>query len=176
MQERSLPMTLSVNITKYVVASLSFLSFVVPFFIGHPQFIVGTIVNGALFASAILLPKKAFWPIIILPSLAVLSRGLIFGSFTPFLIYFLPFIWAGNIILIVTFQKIYPKINYGISVLIASLAKFCLLYLFAQIYFFFHLVPKLFLISMGVSQLLTALSGGILAYLILFYARRNSRG
>ena len=146
---------------------LSFLTFVVPFLIGGPQVLVGTIVNAALFASAVLLPKKLFLPLLFFPSLAVLSRGLIFGPFTWYLVYFIPFIWAGNLGLALLFQKTRSHFGFIGGVLTASLFKQGILILGAYIYFQLHLVPELFLKTMGIYQLITALAGGVMAYLII---------
>ena len=74
----------------------SFIAFVIPFVIGHPQIVVGIIVNASLVLAALNLKNKKLVPIIFLPSVAVLSKGLIFGSFTIFLIYIIPFIWISN--------------------------------------------------------------------------------
>ncbi|MBU0627442.1 hypothetical protein KKG31_04880 [Patescibacteria group bacterium] len=53
-----------------------------------------------LVLSALNLKKYAILPIILLPSLAVLARGLIFGPFTIFLLYMIPAIWLGNFLLV----------------------------------------------------------------------------
>jgi len=155
----SLPVTLA-ELSKILSFSAIFvLAFFVPFTFGHPQWLVGTIVNACLFLGATYLSKKYWLPLAILPSLGVLARGLVFGQLTMFLVYFLPFIWLGNLILIL----VYKKTNF----VLASLAKFLFLYLVVNIYFGFHLVPKLFLIAMGLNQLATALAGGLIAFLIL---------
>ena len=150
---------------KVIFVTLSFLSFSIPFFLGHSQIITGTIVNASLFLATIYLPKRFFWPMIFFPSLAVLSRGLIFGPFTPFLIHFLPMIWLGNFLLIYTFRNFSAHANFFLSVLIAALVKWLTLYLTANIFFKFHLVPRLFLTTMGINQFITAILGGLLAYL-----------
>ena len=67
--------------------------FAVPFLLGHPQWLVGSIVNAVLVLAALNLKKTAILPIILLPSLAVLAQGLIFGSFTFLLIYLIPAVW-----------------------------------------------------------------------------------
>ena len=124
----SLPLTNSA--ANLVFISLSFLSFIVPFSLGHPQWLVGTIINASLFLAAIFLPKKFFTPLIILPSLGVLGRGIIFGPFTSFLIYFLPFIWLGNLILILVFKMLYKKssnFKYFLSVFCAAAVKYSIL-------------------------------------------------
>jgi len=179
----SLPLINSTE--KLVFTGLSFLSFIVPFSLGHPQWLVGTIINASLFLAAIFLPKKFFVPLIILPSLGVLGRGIIFGPFTSFLIYFLPFIWLGNLILILFFKRLYKKfdkklyLNYFLSVFCAAAVKFLFLMAIANLYFKFHLVPAVFLQAMGINQLLTALAGGIIAWIIFNiygeYHARNRR-
>jgi len=142
-----------------VFTAISIVAFFVPFAFGHPQWLVGTIVNACLFASAIFLPKKYFIPLAVLPSLGVLARGLIFGPFTFFLIYFLPFIWLGNLVLILVFRKT--------NFVVASFAKFLFLFIIANLYFKFSIVPAAFLTAMGFNQLATALAGGAIIFLIL---------
>jgi len=71
----------------------SLLSFFIPFILSHPQLLVGTIVNSALVLAALNLRGIRLLPVIMLPSLAVLSSGLIFGQFTYYLLYLIPAIW-----------------------------------------------------------------------------------
>lgn len=184
-QEKDLAISLPLQVSKLsqglVFASLSILSFFVPFGLGHPQWLVGTIVNACLFLTAIYLPKKYFLPVAVLPSLGVLSRGLIFGPLTMFLVYFLPFIWLGNLILIAVFKKVFSgekflkvknkafnfvNIKYILSLFSASAAKFLFLLIIANVYFSFSIVPKVFLSSMGLNQLATALAGGLLSFIV----------
>jgi len=160
-----------------VFTGIFYLSFFVPFFLGRPQWLIGTIVNTCLFLAVIFLPKKFFLPLIILPSLGVLARGLVFGPFTPFLIYFLPFIWLGNLVLIIVFKKLYSlySFNYFISVFIASASKYLFLLAVASIYFKFHIVPQMFLQAMGTNQLFTALAGGIISFIVLQFLPLNKK-
>lgn len=81
-------------------------SFFIPFWLAHPQMLVGIIVNILLVRAALILDYKKILPIIFLPSLGVISRGLVFGGFTPFLFYLLPFIFLGNFILIYFVKKL----------------------------------------------------------------------
>ncbi len=170
----SLPVSLSAPIPFLIFIGLSFLSFSIPFSLGHPQWLVGTIVNACLFLAVIFLPRKFILPLIIFPSLGVLCRGIIFGPFTMFLVYFLPFIWLSNLVLILVFKKLFSRLNYLFSVFSAATAKFLFLFIIANIYFEFSLVPKIFLQSMGINQFLTALFGGIISLIIFnFYAKSN---
>jgi len=171
----SLPLGLDAAIRTALFIGLSFLSFSIPFSLGHPQWLVGTIVNACLFLGVIFLPKKFILPLIIFPSLGVLARGVIFGPLTTFLIYFLPFIWLGNLALIFVFKKLFSRLNYLPSAFFAAAAKFLFLFIIADVYFEFSLVPKVFLQLMGLNQFLTALAGGIISWLIFkSYAKRDS--
>ncbi len=170
-----LPISLNTVASSLVFAGLSILSIVVPFLLGHPQWLVGTVVNACLFLAVVFLPSKYYLPLAVFPSLGVLARGLVFGPFTYFLVYFLPFIWLGNLILILTFKKCFSRFKYIFSVILASGAKFLFLFIIANIYFKFSIVPALFLQSMGFSQLATALAGGLISWLIFYiYGKRNS--
>ena len=186
----SLPLQISEMKANLVFASVSILSFFAPFAFGHPQWLVGTIVNACLFLGAVYLPKKYYIPLAVLPSLGVLARGLVFGPFTYFLVYFLPFIWLGNLILILVFKKIYEfklkrdptssnlknvfskLLEVGSLIGLPALAKFLFLFLIANIYFKFSIVPMLFVQAMGFNQLATALAGGLVAFLLFnFYGK-----
>jgi hypothetical protein len=162
----SLPLQISELAQVLFFAGISVLSFFVPFGLGHPQWLVGTAVNACLFLSVIYLPRKYYLPFVILPSLGVLARGIIFGPFTLFLVYFLPFIWLGNVVLILVFKNLYSRAGFIFSGILASVAKFLLLFLTANLCFNFHWVPKLFMQAMGLNQLVTALSGGLISFIL----------
>ncbi len=166
---KTLPISLTPTFTRTIFTTLSFSSYAIPFLLGHPQVLVGSLVNAALYLSAILLPQRLFLPIIFLPSLAVLSRGLIFGPLTPFLLYIIPFIWLGNLLLVLSFKKIFhlSKANFPFSVIISAIIKMSFLYFCASTLFKLSLVPKLFLTTMGLIQGITAVTGGLLAYVIV---------
>jgi hypothetical protein len=171
----NLPLTLPALVLTSVFISLSFLSFLIPFLLGHPQWLVGTTVNACLFLAAIFLPKKFILPLIVFPSLGVLFCGMIFGPFTVFLTYFLPFLWLANFSLIIVFKNIFPRLNYLSSVFLSAAVKFLFLFVIANIYFNFSIIPQAFLQLMGISQFLTALAGGAISWVIFnFYAKRNS--
>lgn len=162
--------TATFAVNKYITSRLAILSYVlsytIPILITHPQWITGTIVNCLLFLAAFKLTKKELLPILVLPSLGAITRGLLFGPQTVFLYYFLPFIWLGNYILVFVFSSIRYD-SYFLKVLSASLSKYILLALFAHLYFRLNIVPQVFVTSMGIMQLATACLGGLLAYFII---------
>lgn len=173
MEKDSLPVVLQSRTLLIAFTLLSFLSFAIPFSLGHPQIIVGSIVNASLFLSAIFLPEKFIYPVILMPSLAVLSRGIIFGPLTPFLVLMIPFIWVGNWLLVFVFKKVFNLYRSDwLAIFMAALLKFIFLFSAANLMFKLNLVPKIFLTTMGVLQFVTASLGGVLAFLTKqFYAR-----
>lgn len=140
--------------------------FFIPFFIGHPQLLVGTIVNSLLVLSSLNLQKYRLLPIILLPSLGVLARGMIFGPFTIFLVYFIPFIWIGNTIIVLGFKylHLHKKLNYLVTLVISASSKALFLFSVALTLYKLNIVPAIFLTAMGITQLVTALSGGVIAF------------
>jgi len=158
---------ISLATDKVIFTSLISLSFVIPLTLGHSQFLTGSLVNTLLFLSAIFLKGRLYWPVIFLPSLAVLAKGLIFGPFTYLLVFMLPAIWIGNFLLIFIFKKMSPIFNYPISIIFSALGKQVFLFSFTLFLFNFKVLPAIFLQTMGVNQLLTALLGGFMTWLIL---------
>jgi hypothetical protein len=150
-----------------LLASSVVTSFCVPFLIGAPQVLVGTVVN-ALLISASGLEGRKLLPFIVLPSLAVLSRGLVFGPFTLFLIPMVPLIWVGNALLVYTFKasmtlKTLKRFGLPIGIGAAASIKTAFLATTSMLMASAGLFPVAMLPSMGPLQLITALLGGGLA-------------
>jgi len=95
----------------------------------------------------------------------------LFGSLTMFLVYFLPIIWLGNLI----YMKVISLEGsaYAVNVLFGAVLKAGLLFFGASLYLSLGLVPALFLTAMGINQLLTALFGGVAAWLALLILKEN---
>lgn len=148
------------------MTALSFLGFLIPFLIGHPQLLVGVAVNALLIRSALSMPEKMAFPIIFSPSIGVLARGLLFGPLTVFVVYLMPAIWVGNLIILTAFKmKVKHNINYGLALLAGSAVKAGLLYSVAYVLYSANVIPALLLPAMGVMQFATAFGGGTLVYL-----------
>ncbi|UCD04453.1 MAG: hypothetical protein JSW73_02365 [Candidatus Woesearchaeota archaeon] len=141
--------------------------FFIPMFIGHPQIAVGIAVNAAIIVAALNLKGYKILPVIIAPSLGALSRGVLFGPFTVYLVYMIPFIWIGNSILLFSFKlfKLKLKKNYLTTLVLGAGMKSGFLFLSAYILYSLSIIPAIFLTAMGIMQLATALGGGIPAYL-----------
>ncbi|MBN2459274.1 hypothetical protein JXB28_03230 [Candidatus Woesearchaeota archaeon] len=148
----------------------SLVSFFVTFLIGHPQLAVGIAVNAALILGATYLKGHKLLPIILLPSLGVLARGLIFGPFTMLLIYMIPFIWLSNALFAYGFKYLMRRklekknqvANVVMPILPAAI-KTAFLFTSALILVKLAVLPTIFLTTMGILQLVTALAGGTIA-------------
>ncbi len=163
------------NITKEIISYrrsifeilfFSILCFTMPFFILHPQWAVGTIINAILFRVAITQKSLKFvLPVVILPSLGAISSGLMFGTPVLMLFMFAPLIWLGNFsyILINKIFILNKRLNSGISLLSASIIKGVILFLGALIAVYLFNFPNILLTTMGMIQVLTAVFGGLLA-------------
>jgi hypothetical protein len=159
-------LTLRLNVITYV------LGYSVPFIFSHPQIVTGTVVNALIFVAAEKLDRKYIIPVLILPSLGAFSRGILFGPLTMFLAYFLPFIWLGNFIQARVFA-LTKNSKYPLRVLTASVSKYLFLSLAANIYYQVHIVPQVFVTSMGITQLITACMGGVISYFIIQLLKRG---
>ncbi len=154
---------------------LAAVAFAVPLLLRGPQLLVGSVVNLMLVSAAINIRGwKRVLPLIVLPSIATVLGGVLFGPMTIFLIYLVPVIWLGNTALVATFRYMYVlrRQNYGIS-LLAS-ASFKVLILASSTVLLIHLsvLPAAFAYPMSVVQMATALIGGSGAYLVtLAYSR-----
>jgi len=160
-KENSKQILLNENIQ---VGIVYILAFSVPFLLKQPQLLIGSIINFLLIFSISKFGLKKVIPILFLPSLASFLNGILFGVFTPYLLYLMPFIVLSNLILVLTVK--YVKIKY-LNVGIAALLKACFLFSAAYILFNTIHIPEIFLTTMGLIQLYTALIGGTLASVFL---------
>jgi len=154
--------------------TLSVLAFAIPFLVSGPQWLTGTLVNSFLIIFISRSTNKNILPIITLPSIGAFLHGVVFGPLTPFLFYFLPFIWIGNYLLLTIFQILSMKrINFFISIFVSSIFKSSFLFLSAVVFFQLKIVPQIFLKTMGIFQLTTACFGGIVAYFVMKFINKN---
>jgi hypothetical protein len=146
---------------------LSAIAFFLPFVLGHPQILVGVIVNAMLILGATYLRGNKMLPLILLPSIGVMTAGLMFGTYTVFLLYLVPLIWIGNAVYVYLYKYFtlssHKLKNNFIGIGAASLAKAALLFGVTFMLVKLAVLPSMFLTVMGVLQLTTAILGGILA-------------
>ncbi len=136
----------------------------------HNQSITGTLVNAVLYISTILLGPEMAILTGLFPSIIALSVGLLPLALAPII----PFIIISNIILVLTFNFLKEK-SYWTGVLVASGSKF--LFLFSVSSIFTNFVSKKNFLNiaatMQLPQLLTAISGGVVAYFFLQNVKSN---
>lgn len=140
------------------------LAITIPFFLEKPQILVGSMVNAVLVLAALKLTDwKKLFPLIIFPSMATVAHNLLFGSFTFYLVYMLPFIWLGNFILVLAIKKFS---SFQLKVLSGGIVKVLLIFLSANVLISFSIIPKIFFQAMGIFQLITFLIGMTAALII----------
>ena len=136
---------------------------IVPLF--HYQPITGPIVNAVLFISVALLGLPTALFICLIPSVIALAIGLL----PPVLAPMIPFIMISNALLIIVFNWLKDK-NYWLGIILSSGLKFIFLFSTSSIVINLLLnkaVATKVAIMMSWPQLITALVGGVLAYLFL---------
>lgn len=144
-----------------VVAAIAF---ILPFAIGGPQWIVGSLVNAALVYAALNMSGTRALPVVFMPSLAVLGRGVLFGALTPFLAIMIPFIWAANMLLVYSVRLMASRqVPLWLSVPAAAALKAGWLYAVASLLVGSGVLPAAMIQAMGLVQLLTALLGSGIA-------------
>jgi hypothetical protein len=158
----------AIFITRFVF--LAGIATIAPLF--HQQIITGPIVNATLFAAAIFLGTTSGILIGLIPSLIAFSVGILPIPLAPVM----PYIMLSNIILILTFGFLKDK-NYWLAVGVSSFLKF--IFLFGSSSFIISLLLKKELAQNTVAmmswpQLVTALAGGILAW-IAFHAYKITK-
>ena len=134
------------------------------------QLIVGPIVNATLFISAATLGTAGAIMVGLVPSVISLSVGLL----PPVLAPVIPFIMISNALLVSVFA-IFRKRNFFLGIVAASVVKY--LFLYATSSMVISLLLKKEVASsvaqmMSWPQLVTALAGGVLAWVFLRGAKR----
>jgi len=141
--------------------------------LSHSQIITGTIVNAVLFLATAMLGWTAAVAIGALPSLMAAMAGTLPAPLIPMI----PFIITGNAILITVFFSLKNK-NYWLGAISASIFKFLFLYSTSATLLQFLLPQKLapqMALMMSWPQLITALLGGLLAFIFLrFHKNKNA--
>lgn len=167
-----LSLSFSSTLVHYLIIASAF---VLPFLLGSSQIVTGILVNTALIVSALRLGKEIRFSWIILPSVAALARGLVFGPMTPYLYYFLPLIWISNWCFSSILSLRTEKIPMIVRFSTAACIKIMILYGSSYVLTSLKIVPSIFRESMGMMQAATLIGGGIGAYFILHVWTPNQK-
>ncbi|MBD3383702.1 ECF transporter S component [candidate division KSB1 bacterium] len=149
--------------------------------LGLPQPITGPVVNMMLFLTTLLLNSTAGVLLGCITPLMALLRG----QLPPPLLPMVPFIMLANAGLVLVFRIVRRsvtmrqryKTNYILAVVLASAIKFVILYSAVEILlpaFIGKSLPRPFVLAMSFPQLITAITGGVLAFLIYRVIKKSS--
>ena len=134
-----------------------------PLLIPKPQILLGTLINALFIFSVTRFGLKKTIPLLLIPSILSYTQGLLFGSSTIFLLYFIPFIAISNFALVYLYKKI--NIPY-VNILISASIKALILYSAVLLLMKFTNMPQAFLQAMGMIQFITALLGTMVVTLV----------
>lgn len=155
---------------------LASIAFLLPLLLGGPQVLVGTLVNAVLIYAALQYRFTRVLPIVVLPSIAVLSRGVMFGALTPVLMVLLPYIWTANVLLVSGIRlantRGYPV---WIALIVSVAAKVVFLFASTALLADSGLVPRAMILAMGQTQVVTALLGALIAATVSSRIGRGTR-
>lgn len=154
-----------------LAGTASFLPFVL-----HLQWLTGPIVNAILIITLFLLGIRSALFLCVIPSLMALSGGLLPVILAPIL----PFIMLSNMLFVLTIDWFYTNIKndqkaYWLGVFAAASLKF--VWLLLSVHFIKNLLTKQELAIkvaqiFSWSQFATALSGALIAWLVLKWLKR----
>jgi len=131
----------------------------------HSQFITGPIVNAALLLATVVMGPLAAVMLGVTSSPIALASGTLPLALAPMV----PFIMLGNAILVLAFYAIYKKSFLG-AVAVAAVVKYAFLAGTVSLLMSTMLSAQLtqtLALMMGIPQLVTALAGGLIAYIAL---------
>ena len=131
----------------------------------HSQWYTGPVVNALLLLTAVLVGTPEAIVIGLIPGVVALSSGLLPVALAPVL----PFIMLGNALFILVFYYL-KKTNFFAAIIAASIIKFTFLHTMT-IFVISGLLSKKIAASAAVMmswpQLITALAGGLIAWIAL---------
>jgi hypothetical protein len=146
-----------------------------PFFI-HLQWITGPIINAIFILTLFLVGIRSALVVCLIPSSIALAGGLLPAILAPVV----PFIMIGNVILVLGVDWLYNHFKnevwgYWLGVIIGAGLKF--IFLFASVNFIAKLLIKQELAvkvaqMMSWPQLATAMTGGMIAWVVLKWLKR----
>lgn len=139
----------------------------------NSQLIIGSIVNTALFVTALNLKGTVkILGIVTMPSVSTILSGVVFHSASVYMSYMIPAIWLGNFSLIYFFKKMFVvnKKNYLFAGIVSILIKVFVIFGIFQVLRMVSIFPDALVstlqTSMGMTQLITAFIGFVLSFAI----------
>ena len=137
------------------------------------QLIIGTIVNATLVVCALKIndPKKIV-ALSILPSISSMTTGILFSGLTLYSKVMLPFIWIGNLSLILGIKYLSKRIKFIPASIVSIIVKVGIIYggfrLMSYSMKFPTKINNVFSTTFGITQLYTATLGLLLVLTVMF--------
>ena len=139
----------------------------------NSQLIIGTIVNAALVTAAINLKGWAkILGVVTMPSISTILSGYVFGTASVYMVYMIPAIWLGNFALIYSYKLLMLGKNkhYFLARIVGIVVKVAIIFALFNIINLFGIFPEKLVENlrntMGMTQLITATLGVIVAFVI----------
>ena len=139
----------------------------------NSQIIIGSIVNASLVTAAINLKGwKKIFGVVTMPSVSTILGGYVFGTASVYMVYMIPAIWIGNFSLIYAYKLIAleKNKNYFIAGTTGILVKVVIIFAFFNLLNIFGVFPEKLIqnlqTAMGMTQLITAIIGVIIGFII----------
>ncbi len=139
----------------------------------NSQLIVGTIVNAALVTTAINLKGWAkILGVVTMPSISTILSGYVFGTASVYMVYMIPAIWVGNFALIYSYKLLMLGKNkhYFLAGVVGIIVKVAIIFALFNLINLFGVFPEKLVENlrnaMGMTQLITATLGVIVAFVI----------
>ena len=139
----------------------------------NSQLIVGTIVNAALVVSAINLKGWVkILGVVTMPSISTILSGYVFGTASVYMVYMIPAIWIGNFALIYSYKFLMLGKNkhYFLAGIVGIIVKVAIIFALFNLINLFGVFPEKLVTTlstaMGMTQLITATLGIIVAFVI----------
>ena len=110
--------------------------------------------------------------VVTMPSISTILSGYVFGSASTYMVYMIPAIWIGNFILVYLYKLLLldKKLNYFLAGIAGVLLKVAVIFLFFNVLNLFNLFPEKLVSTlqnaMGITQLITASIGVVVAFVI----------
>lgn len=146
----------------------------------NSQIIVGSIVNTALIMSAINIKGlKKIIGVVTMPSVSTILSGYVFGTASVYMVYMIPAIWLGNFALIYAYKFIMldKNKNYFLAGVAGIIAKVLVIFGTFELLNVFSIFPQKLVsnlqTAMGMTQLITASIGMIIAFIIFQAEKRK---
>lgn len=148
--------------------------------VSNSQYIIGSIVNTALVISALNLKGRVRnFGVITMPSIATILGGYVFGTSSTLLVWMIPAIWLGNFALVYAFKKIKVDMNknYFLAGVVGIAIKTLIIFAVFNILNLYGIFPEKMVanlqIAMGLTQLITATIGSLIAFGIYKFETRK---